>query len=88
MSHNGIDPYKNPHSKRKQKRRAKVRAEQVCKLSLSTQVLDESDWFLQLECEVQGVRAESTTFKKEKALKPGDSARGKQKYQRASKPLI
>ena len=88
MAKNGIDPYKNPHSKRKQRRKARLRAEQACRLDLSTKVKDKSDWFLEMEQDTKSTRAESTEFKKEKKLRSGNSAGGKQKSQRASKPLI
>lgn len=88
MAKNGIDPYKNPHSKRRQRKRAQLRAEQACKLDLSTKVRDKSDWFLAMEHETQVTRTESTKVKMFKKLKPGGTARGKQKNQRASKPLI
>ena len=85
----GINRYKNPHSKRKIKARAKQQAAQLCKVDYTTKVMDSCDWmFHEMQAAMPYDRYERTSFKKEKPLKHSNTAGGKQKLQRACVPLI
>ena len=89
MSILGINRYKNPHSKRKIKARAKRLAAQLCQLDMSTKVMDSCDWRRhEMQAAMPYDRDEPTSFKKEKPLRQSNTAGGKQKLQRAAVPLI
>lgn len=84
-----LNRYRNPRSKRKLKAKAKKQVDALFLVDLSDKVMSEPDKVLQMELRAEPrIRVESTSFKKEKPLKEGNTAGGKQKLQRSSKPLI
>ena len=82
-----VNRYNNPRSKRKLKKKSKVEAMLMIQ-GVTAPDVTHSDMFLALEKETRPDQVESVKFKKEKPLKQGSTAGGKEKLARSSTPLI
>ena len=82
-----VNRYNNPRSNRRLKKKSKVEA-MILIAPVAKPELTHSDMFLALEKETRPEKSESDKFRKEKPLKQGSSAGGKEKLSRGSVPLI